>query len=58
MGLLAKKDNELNANKALESMMDKFDIDLDEIEENVDKDNSEINKRRKDKEEQEKLRIK
>lgn len=54
MGLLAKKDNELNASKALESMMDKFDIDLDGIEK-IDKDNSEINKRRKDKEEKEKL---
>lgn len=54
MGLLSKKDNELNAGKALESMMDKFDIDLNEIGE-VDKDNSDMNKRRKEKDEKEKL---
>ena len=55
MGLLAKKDNEMNAGKALEDMMDKFGLNLDDFEENDNVDNDEINKRRKDKNEKEKL---
>lgn len=55
MGLLSKKDNELNAGKALEDMMDKFDIDLNELTDDADKDNSEISKRRREKGEREKL---
>lgn len=55
MGLLAKKDNELNAGKALENMLDKFDIDLDELTDDMDKDNKELSKRRKDKSDKEKL---
>ncbi len=55
MGLLANKDNEMNAGKALEDMMDKFGVNLDDFEENDNDDNDEINKRRKDKNEKEKL---
>lgn len=55
MGLLANKDNEMNAGKALEDMMDKFGVNLDGFEENDNDDNDEINKRRKDKHEKEKL---
>lgn len=55
MGLLTNKDNELNAGKALEDMMDKFNIDIDDLTENVDNNNDDINKRRKEKEEREKL---
>ena len=55
MGLLANKDNEMNAGKALEDMMDKSGVNLDGFEENDNDDNDEINKRRKDKNEKEKL---
>ena len=55
MGLLANKDNEMNVGKALEDMMDKFGVNLDGFEENDNDDNDEINKRRKDKNEKEKL---
>ena len=55
MGLLSKKDNDLNAGKALEKMMDKFDIDLDDVIEEVDKSHDERNRRRHEKIEQKKL---
>ena len=55
MGLLSKKDNDLNAGKALEKMMDKFDIDLEDVIEEVDKDSSERNKRRQEKIEKKRL---
>ena len=49
LGLLSKKDNDLNAGQALEKMMNKFDIDLEDEIEEVDKDSSERNKRRQEK---------
>ena len=45
MGLLNKKDDD--ASKVLERMMDKFEIDLDEVLENDE--NNELSKRRQNK---------
>lgn len=44
-------ENDEDAGKILEKMMDKFEIDLDDMIDDVDNNNSEISKRRKEKKE-------
>ncbi len=47
MGLLTGKEDDLNANLALEKMMNQFDIDIDDDIDDSDKDDTErINRRR------------
>ena len=46
MGLLTGKDDDLNTNLALEKMMKRFDIDLDEESDETDEDIERINRRR------------
>jgi hypothetical protein len=51
VGLLTNKNDETNSDKALENMLDQFDIDLEgyELDENNKDKNDEINKKRKEK---------
>jgi hypothetical protein len=55
MGILTNKDNEPNAGKELENMLDMFNIDLGDIEEDIDKDEERLSEKRKAKKDKEKL---